>query len=635
MSLLPHLPPPFQWIDALDDVGPLLQAHALPVLIPSAPHRAQRWADVLHTYTPAGERPSARAGARVASLPGHEPLGRLAAKALGRAHHVLDPQRLTACGDRGGSVLVIAPATALPLAVLTSLITAFAQQDTATGFLTGRDDAAVTFALAKLLADAPPTSGSGPARSGFVDGTTGLAHILTAGRPDERSTVADVLGRQWTSLLIDADGSAAHAPLGALTLCGLTGVAEHALDGAVLADGCTPARCKTDPTGRVRPYALHNLKTRALGVFVCNGITLGHAEQYPSDVSLALDALEGFPQAVFGLMRGDLDTSGHEPRLAAASLHAGDRLGQCVTLLNTDGQRRGIRGPSAVLLGDPEQRLHTPAATAAAPSPRSQAAGQVADTQPFSDWQQRLADAHAVERALHASLQRRPDPELAACLVEMATPRAAAADSLLAALRDRSPIEEWEPQLEAQSRLWAVAALSILSRTRGGAFSRQLVASRAHHFTERWSTARPCPYCHAPRETEHLASPIGLTRRRTVRCPKCGPALSLPTAFQEIEVKAPTALHPGEEAEVTVRLPASAVGLLAIHLRPRSTRRGSYDHQVTAATPGPHTIRLTMPEHPLPELDRLWVVHAHRFHIGYHQQRLPVITSGTATGPVA
>ncbi|WP_158697911.1 hypothetical protein [Streptomyces prunicolor] len=630
MSLPPQLPPRYQWVESVDDDGPPPQATTIPLLLPAEAERARRWACVLHGYGVADERrPPARAGARVASLPGHERLGQLVAHALGRAHHVLDPHRPLAVGDRGGSVLVVAPADALPFRVLTAIVTAFGEQDTETGFLTGRDAAGVTFSLAKLLAATGP--GPGPARSGLLDGTTGLAHVLTAGESDERSTVADVLGRQWTSLIVDADGSAAHAPLGALTLCGLTGTAEHTFDGSVLPGGCRPTRCKTDPSGRIGPFALHKLTTRALGIFVCNGITLGPTEQYPSDLSLALDALEGVPQAVFGLIRGDLDTSGHEPRLAAASLHAGDRLGQCVTLLNTDGARRGIRGPSAVLLGDPEQRLHTPGATAS-PRPRPRTGRHVTDDQLLGTWQQRLADAHAVERGLHDSLQRRPDQDLATCLKEMAAHRGAAGELLLAAVRDHSPAETWGPALDTKSTAWAHAALSILSRTRGGAFARQLTASRAHHRTTRWSSASPCPYCHTPRETEHLTSPLGLTDRRTIRCPKCGPALSLPAALPELQVDPPAALHAGKSADIALYLPNAADGLVAVHLRPRSTRRGSYDHQVIAARPGPHTITLTMPEESIPELDRLWVVHAHRFHIGYYQQRLPGLPSSTSYG---
>ncbi|MEV7885147.1 hypothetical protein ACWD3I_25520 [Streptomyces sp. NPDC002817] len=622
MAPLPQLPRRYRWVETVEDDALLARGHAVPILHPTEADRALRWADVLHSYASAESRPPVRAGARVASLPGHEQLGQLVAQALGRAHHVLDLHRPLAVGDRGGSVLVVAPADALPLRVLTAIVTAFAEQDTETGFLTGRDAAAVTFALAKLLAS--PAPAPGPARSGLIDGTTGLAHVLTAGETDERTTVADVLGRQWTSLIVDADGSSAHAPLGALTLCGLTGASEHTLDGAVLPGGCTPTTCKTDPSGRIRPFALHRLKTRALGVFVCNGITLASAEQYPSDLCLALDALEGFPQAVFGLIRGDLDTSGHEPRLAAESLHAGDRLGECVMLLNTDGVRRGIRGPSAVLLGDPEQRLHAPGATPS-PRPRPQTGPRITDDQLVSMWQHRLTDAHALERGLHDSLQRRPDPDLAACLEEMATHRAAAGELLLAAVRDRSPVEVWGLDLDAKSTKWAHAALSILNRTRGGAFARQLAASRVHHRTVRWSFASPCPYCHTPRDTEHLASPLGLSDRRTIRCPKCGPALSLPAPLPQLQVNPPDALHAGRPADIALYLPLAADGLVAVHLRPRSTRRGSYDHQVIAVRPGPYTVTLTMPEDSIPELDRLWVVHAHRFHIGYYQQRLPVL----------
>ncbi|MEU3290121.1 hypothetical protein [Streptomyces longwoodensis] len=144
-------------------------------------------------------------------------------------------------------------------------------------------------------------------------------------------------------------------------------VSGAGLGGAALAGGCTPTVCKTDPAGRTRPLAPHNLRARVLGLFVCNAITLGENEQYPSDVSLALDAVEGHPVTVLGLLRGDLDTSGHEPRLTATSLHSGARLGQIAALLNADGHRRGIRGPSATTgrrgrgVGAPGAKMLTPA----------------------------------------------------------------------------------------------------------------------------------------------------------------------------------------------------------------------------------------------------------------------------------
>jgi hypothetical protein len=45
---------------------------------------------------------------------------------------------------------------------------------------------------------------------------------------------------------------------------------------------------------------------------------------------------------------------------------------------------------------------------------------------------------------------------------------------------------------------------------------------------------------------------------------------------------------------------------------------------VLAAVPGRHTVSLTVPEDALPELERLWVVHADRFQLAYYQQRLPL-----------
>ncbi|MEU5085101.1 MULTISPECIES: hypothetical protein [Streptomyces] len=58
------------------------------------------------------------------SLAGHEDLGELVARVLGRPHHVLDPARLHAPGTlrpKGGSVLVVARSRALTLSVLMPL----------------------------------------------------------------------------------------------------------------------------------------------------------------------------------------------------------------------------------------------------------------------------------------------------------------------------------------------------------------------------------------------------------------------------------------------------------------------------------------------------------------------------------
>ncbi|GGY13725.1 MULTISPECIES: hypothetical protein [Streptomyces] len=627
-----RLPGPYRWISKLSESARLLEQGAVPVLRPAETERAERWARILHTYPEPTLCPTPPPGARVVSLAGHEDAGEVAAHALGRPHHVLAPEALhdpDALGPHGGSVLIVARARALTLSVLMPLLAALARQNTLAGVLTGRDDAALTFATAKLLA--PHRAKAAPARTGLLDGTTGLTHILTAGHPDRRSTLDEVLSHAWDSLLVDADGSAAHASLGSVTLCGLSGPSEHGPDGTPLNGGCTPTACKTDPSRRTRSVAPHDLHTHVLCLFVCNAITLGE-EQYPSDVSLALDAIEGHPQGVLGLIRGDLSTSGHEPRLTAALLHSGARLGQIVAHLDADGRHRGIRGPSTILLGDPEHRPYAPDSAITLPAAVAPATSRPRlDISTLTRWRNRLNDAEALEYGLRASLDRRPDADLSACLQEMASHRQAALDTLLTAVR--TPDEAWEDRIEEHSLSWGHSVLSILSRTRGGAFSRQLLASRAHHHTAHWSPAPACGYCRAPREYEHLTSPLGLTGRRTLRCPKCGPALSLPPTLLALDVGVPPALLPGQPADVHVTVPDRARGLLAVHLRPRSTRRGSYDHAVLAATPGRHTVTLTVPEEPLPELDRLWAVHADRFHLAYHQHRVPLLPHQGDTVP--
>jgi hypothetical protein len=628
-----RLPSGYTWIARLGDQA--APGQEIPVLRPAQADRAERWAAVLHHYPPTTPRPPAPPGAQVASLPGDEHLGAFVAQALGRPHHPLASHSFDepgALGPAGGSLLLVAPARRLTLSVLMPLMSALARQDTTAGFLTGRDVPAVTFAAAKVLAKLPPETDT-PC-SGLLDGTTGLARILTADRPDDRVPLAPMLTGSWSSLLVDADGSGSHAALGVVTLCGRTGATELTLDGVPLPGGCTSGRCKTDPSGRIRPVPPHTLRARVLALFVCNAITLGE-EQYPSDLSLALDALEGFPEAVLGLLRGDLDTSSTEPRLLAAALHSGARFGHCAALLNTDASHRGIRGPSLVLLGDPEQHLHASrAAPAVRPRPRpADAAGPA--VQDLQYWQRRLADAEAFEHGLHASLARRPDGGLVDCLTEMAAHRASAVTALHSALRSDAPADEWKHQLDELSLLWAHTVLSILSRTRGGAFARQLTASRAHHRTVRWSPAPQCPYCGAPREYQHLTSPLGLTDLRTLRCPKCGPALSLPASLQPLQISAPAGLTPGKGTEVAVDLPPGSAGLLAFHLRPRTTRRGPYDHVVLAAVPGRRTAALAVPEQVVAELDRLWAVHAYHFHLAYHQLRLPVLPTERDTAPRA
>lgn len=62
-----------------------------------------------------------------------------------------------------------------------------------------------------------------------------------------------------------------------------------------------------------------------------------------------------------------------------------------------------------------------------------------ADAEALSGWRVRLADAEALEQGLYASLARRPDADLSACVEEMTAYRQTALETLLTAARTIRP----------------------------------------------------------------------------------------------------------------------------------------------------------------------------------------------------
>ncbi|CRK57025.1 hypothetical protein [Alloactinosynnema sp. L-07] len=59
-------------------------------------------------------------------------------------------------------------------------------------------------------------------------------------------------------------------------------------------------------------------------------------------MSLAHDAIDGYPAATFGLLTGDADTTTAEPAAAATQLQAGDLLGDIVCEQNAALAPRGV-----------------------------------------------------------------------------------------------------------------------------------------------------------------------------------------------------------------------------------------------------------------------------------------------------
>ncbi|MBD0692482.1 hypothetical protein [Streptomyces sp. CBMA123] len=629
MNAPARLPDGYAWATGLDDAHALLTDAIVPLLATGDRERDERIATVLARYGPAaGPLPrAARACARVVSTGDDPRLGRLAATALGRPHHHYPTltQALADPGPAGGSVLLTADAAHLTLADLLPAHDTWTRRGTRLGLLTGRDAPAAVFLLAKILA--APSTPDGV--SALIDGTTGRSrHLHRPGAP--RITTADAITTPWRTLLIDAHGSAAHAHLGTAVLCGLPGDAERTTrTGHLVPGGCTPGRCKTSPSSGTTVHHPHDLHADILGLYICNAICLGPDEQYPTTVNLALDAVDGHPAAVFGLVRGDADTTAEDPHAAADLLHTGADLGTVTMDANRRAAERGLTGGAAILLGDPDHHPHPVHSDRPAPPaprtshPRPPAAPTPEQDRALADWTQRTTEAALFEAALGDSLAHRSDPGLDQCLRSMGEARSSAQTLLRRAAPTRGLNQE---ELERLAGQWAEQALALLTRTRGGAFGRQLTALRATHRTLHTTPAPPCPHCAMPLTAEHLTSVLGPCDRIAVTCPRCGPAHSHPAGQPLLTVHAPAAVHPGQPFTLTLDGPER--GLLAVHLRPRSSRSGSYAHTTTDLAQGPLSIDLDVPTDLVPELDRLWLVHADRFRLALHQRRVPVLPAG-------
>ncbi|MEV0623683.1 hypothetical protein AB0I81_60930 [Nonomuraea sp. NPDC050404] len=538
------------------------------------------------------------------SIAGAAPIGKLAAEALRRPH--TSAATLSAVTATAGdtSLLVVADAADCTLAGLFPLLRARAQGGVRVGLLTGRDHAAQVFGLAKILA--APT---GTARSAdlLLHGPTGCARTLPDDTPIPLSEAIEQGARH---LLIDAHGSAAHAHLDPYLVCGLTGDTERTIDGRPIPGGCTRTRCKIARDAPLKLLRPHELRASVLGLFVCNAITLAPAEQYPSDVALALDACEGYPSAVIGLLRGDAATGSAEPAHAARLLRAHLPLGDIALHVNQLVARRGT-DPSILLLGDPDQGMsgsNSPTANTGQHNARNCMTRTSATLPPSPA--PLLETSATWERALRSMCEQRPDRELKACLDEMQRARAAARQ-----------LSSASASASRDEQAWARAALDILHRTRSGSFGRLFTALSAPLLPQPPQPASACPYCACPRTEISKNGHFALT------CPRCGPS-AVGSSRLSLTLKSPSHFVPGQAitVHVTVTATTSHPVLVALQLRNRSTTRGSYAATTMKVTPG-HTAGqvLQPPVDVEPELHRVWAVAAHHFDLALAQNRIPAL----------
>jgi hypothetical protein len=672
----PELPVGIEWITKATDATDTVAKGVIPLLQPSSTDRAHRWARVLHAYgdipTPVPLETQASGRRVLISVGDTEAVGEAAAMALGRTHcHVADTTSASAIDvSTCASIMLVAIAADCTFVSLHPLLRAWEREGIPFGVLTGLDEAGMFFALAKILADrhaAAPRSSTDVR----IDGTTGTAKTATAQQPQ----LAEALTVSWRHMVIDAHGTDSHVIIGSFVLCGLSGDQENWHDGTPLPGGCTNGRCRA---GRevLEPVLVRDLRCRTLALFVCNAITLAPVEQFPSDVTLALAALEGFPAAIIGLLRQDAETEATESATAMHLLSSGASAGTMTSWLSQDAASRGH--PSAyLLLGDPDHgQSGTKPAVAPTPWPQGRQpvlpAVQDSTGRPVSalhtrdgvvaprdvagplriwdaanavdDMVTQLAlwivdcdEAAHLEDALQAltSSTSKRRSVLTACLDRMREHRRETRRLALQGIRAAQTYRRTrrgappEPPLAAlreHAMHWA-AALHDTVIARAGAF-RLWEALEVNHLACQAEPHTPCGRCETPRTRTDLLSPvIGQDDRVSITCPRCGPSTHYP-AFQPLEARSPATLEPGGTAEIAVTIPpcahdAADIGLLAVQIQDRAALVAIAQQACTARPGEEHNMPLSVPTDLGPDLHRIWTLWVHRFRVSLLQLRIP------------
>lgn len=672
----PHVPAGIEWITDPADCAEVIARGVVPLAWPGEAQRAQRWAHVLHAY---GEilnltvplEPDQRRW--LISVGDTDHIGRAAATALGRTHHhVPDLHSVEAVEvPAGSSVLLVVPARQCTFAALHPLLARWSRDGTRIGVLTGLDQAGMIFSLAKILADCSATRPR-PEEDIHLDGTTATARTSASRHP----RLAEALACTWRNIVVDAHGTGSHATLGSYILCGLAGDRERLPEGSALVGGCTPGRCRAC-RGVLDQVLVRYLRCRVLGLFVCNAITLSPEEQFPSDVSLALAAVEGHPAATLGLLRQDADISGVEPAAALRLLASGLSYGTVASWLSDDAAARGF--PTAyLLLGEPdhaqpvtgpvvepvpwpeERQFRLPAVldsdrqpvavllTRHGPIPPADpdgplriwdaAAETVTTVDALSNWVADTDEAAHLEDNLWALMTSKRKQVLTECLEQMSEHRQAARLLALRGLRNAqacrrrgqgAPDAVLHAELQDHVRQWATA-LSRTVQARTGAF-RLWDALQACHHPHRTEIGASCPRCAAPRTLTELTSLVpGVADRISVTCPRCGPHAHYPTS-EPVRAAAPAWLRPGGTAEITVALPnlpstrTGDDGLVAVQIQARAGL-AALDSASCTAGPGEHCrLTVSVPADLELDLHRLWVLWVHRFRVSLLQERVPTL----------
>ncbi|WP_236792405.1 hypothetical protein [Amycolatopsis sp. GM8] len=331
---------------------------AVPVLAPTRPDLARRWADVLtHRY---GAPHQQRLGLRVVVAWGAEaePAARVFAACSGSRLALamsVDDAVTTVRDAPESAAVVVGYAARFTVSALARLTSGAGRP---VGVLCGRDSAALSFAVAKALlrpavAVADLRLFDAPSHRAEDNPRLPVTELLAGLRTPSRVAV------------LRSHGEGGHAKYGGVVVCGLLDQAEFPRGAHA---GCVrePRSCKRATATGAEVVFGDEIAATTVCFLCCNGFNVAQ-ELYPSPVSMALSLSEGVAAAVIAPTRPLVapDTLLESVR---AGLTGGTALGELVVRLNQFGARLGQRD-AFVLLGDPCQAaIEGDAETGAGPS---------------------------------------------------------------------------------------------------------------------------------------------------------------------------------------------------------------------------------------------------------------------------
>jgi hypothetical protein len=393
---------PVVWVPDPDDYAGA--SAGIPVLLPASPRKALLWREVVRTQFDGVHPP----------LPGARLVLALGAStwAAARVHARFSGSRLVRCdaADEIDSaiasaaepnIVLLAMDERLTVALLARVSAACRAVGKAVGFLCGRDEAGLSFAVAKSLLR-PRSDLSG------VDVFDAPLHRQEDNAKRLPAGFEAMLTRPSLAKVLRSHGEGGHAKLPGVVACGLLDETEFPDDPHA---GCArePRRCKRAKAVDSSVVFGDELAAAVVCFVCCNGFNVA-GELYPTQVSMALAFAEGWAGAVIAPIR-PLIAPDDMVEALDRGLTGGERLGSIVARLN--GMSAGIGQPDAfVLHGDPCLAL-----AASGPPPPAPAQGDDPRLADLRDWLVRvLRQCERGRRTLRSSaawLGDRGEPLLA------------------------------------------------------------------------------------------------------------------------------------------------------------------------------------------------------------------------------